>query len=204
MRFLPREEKFYTFFIDQLKVIEEAALTLSAAVRQGGPALEAASVKLVELEQKGDKIIHELLLRLNSTFITPLDPEDIASLASHLDDVLDGIEEATHRLRAYKLSPIPPVFLQLCGCIEACTRELSSAFLALSKNDGLLKHCIEINNIEEQADQLARAAIEELFDQERDPIRLIKVKEIVEVLEETTDACEDVADVLQTVLVKNS
>jgi uncharacterized protein Yka (UPF0111/DUF47 family) len=93
---------------------------------------------------------------------------------------------------------------EICGIIHACSKSLELAFEALSKEKGLLEHCIEINRLEDNADQVTRQALAELFDNEKDPIRLIKLKEIYELLEITTDYCEDVADALQTVVVKNS
>lgn len=203
MRFLPREEKFYGFFLEQIKIITEAAGVLERSSRQGMGALNTAALQIRELEAKGDDIIHQILTRLNQTFITPLDPEDIHGLASHLDDVLDGIEESAHKLAAYKVDPVPQPIQELCGLIVACVNELNSAFVALSKNDGLLQHCIEVNRLEEMADEIARSAVEALFDEEKDPIRVIKLKELYDHLELTTDYCEDVANSLQTVLVKN-
>lgn len=203
MRFLPREEKFYTLFLDQIKIISEAAGLLSNAVGAGFPALAAAAQQIRVLENKGDDIIHDVLTRLNQTFITPIDPEDIHGLASNLDDVLDGIEEVAYRMAAYKVDPLPPAVHELCKLILLSVAELNAAFLALSKNNGLLRHCIEVNRLEEQADQITRTAVEELFDSEKNPIKLIKLKEIYDLLEQTTDNCEDVANSLQTVLVKN-
>ena len=204
MRFLPREEKFYAFFLEQLKVISQAADLLGTASQKGLPDFVRIAEEIKVLESKGDEIIHDVLTRLNQTFITPLDPEDIHTLASHLDDVLDGIEEISHRFASYKVDPLPPAVSNLVDVIRACVRELSAAFLALSRGDGLLQHCIEVNRLEEEADKLVRSAVQELFDHERDVLRVLKLKEIYDLLEQTTDYCEDVANSLQTVLVKNS
>ena len=203
MRFLPREEKFYDFFLSQAKVIMEAAQTLLDGAQAGNSALASAAVKIKTLEERGDELIHEIYHRLNATFITPMDPEDIHSLSSHLDDVLDGIEDAAHRMVAYRLDPIPPMVVELCKIVYTCARSLEEAFEALSRDEPVLKHCIEVNRLEEVADQLVRNAVEELFLNEKDPINLMKLKEIYEFLEQTTDNCEDVADVLQNVSVKN-
>ena len=152
---------------------------------------------------KGDEIIHDIFTKLNQTFITPIDPEDIHSVASHLDDVMDGIEDAAHRMVAYRLETIPPLVVELCKVIHVSASN-SKGLLALNADAPLIECCIEINRQEDMVDQLVRRAIAELFVSERDPIRLIKFKEIYESLEETTDRCEDVADVLQNVVVKNS
>ena len=204
MRILPREEKFYHFFNDQASLILQAACLLNRSVREGAPALKKAAVEISRLESKGDEIIHEIFTKLNQTFITPLDPEDIHSLGSHLDDVLDAIEDSVHRLVAYKIDPIPPPMIEICGIIESCAVSLQKSFRALGDDQPMLEHCIEINRLEDQTDQIVRLRIAELFDTETDAIRVIKLKEIYEYLELTTDNCEDVADSLQNVVVKNS
>jgi hypothetical protein len=203
MRLIPREEKFFHYFVEQANLIQAAAAQLSQAVNKGPSAMREAEVAISRLEQKGDEIIHEIFTRLNQTFITPIDPEDIHSVATHLDDVLDGIEECSHRMVAYRIDPIPAVVHELCALIDSCAASLVTAFTALSKNRPMLEQCIEINRLEDQADHLVRAAIADLFEHEKDPIALIKLKEIFEYLEVTTDYCEDVADALQNVVVKN-
>jgi len=203
MRLVPRTEKFFNFFIEQADLIHEAAQTFRKAAENGASTMEEAEVAIARLEQKGDEIIHEVFTRLNQTFITPLDPEDIHSLASHLDDVLDALEEAVHRIVAYKIGKIPPPMLEVSRIIESCAVVLQQAFQALAEDKPLLEHAIEINRLEDQADHVIRAAVAELFEQEKDPIALIKLKEIYEYLEATTDYCEDVADALQNVIVKN-
>lgn len=204
MRLLPRQEKFYTSFLGQVELISEASRILLEAVKEGNSHLSRAAVRIQQLEHEGDEIIHDIFTRLNQTFITPLDPEDIHSLSSHLDDVLDGIEDAAYRMVAYRLEPIPPAVVELCSAVHDCALSLEKAFQALNKDEPLLEHCIEVNRLEDYADQLVRRAVAELFQKETDPIALIKQKEIFEFLEDTTDRAEDVADVLQNVVVKNS
>ncbi|MEJ5368643.1 MAG: DUF47 family protein [Bryobacteraceae bacterium] len=203
MRLLPRTEKFFHFFIEQASLIHQAAQTFRAAVENGASTMREAEVAIARLEQKGDEIIHEVFTRLNQTFITPLDPEDIHSLASHMDDVLDALEEAAHRVVAYKIPVIPTPVIEVSRILENCAIVLQKAFAALAEDQPLLEHAIEINRLEDQADHLIRAAIADLFEQEKDPITLIKLKEIYEYLESATDYCEDVADALQNVIVKN-
>ncbi|GIU79659.1 MAG: hypothetical protein KatS3mg005_2897 [Bryobacteraceae bacterium] len=203
MRLVPRTEKFFHFFIDQANLIHEAAQIFRKAVENGSASLPDAEVAIARLEQKGDEIIHEVFTRLNQTFITPLDPEDIHSLASHMDDVLDAMEEAVHRIVAYRIVTIPKPVVEVGHILENCAVVLQKAFAALSDDKPLLEHAIEINRLEDQADHLIRAAVAELFETEKDPITLIKLKEIYEYLELATDYCEDVADALQNVIVKN-
>lgn len=204
MRLLPRQEKFFSSFLDQVRLINEASSILYEAAKEGNSHLSRAAARIQQLEHEGDEIIHETFTRLNQTFITPLDPEDIHALSSSLDDVLDGIEDAAYRMVAYRLDPIPPTAIELCEVVRDCARSLEMAFQKLDKDEKLLGDCIEVNRLEDYADLLVRRAVAELFQQEKDPIALIKQKEIYELLEDTTDRCEDVADVLQNVVVKNS
>ena len=134
MRLLPRQEKFFAFFLSQARIITEASLLLSEGVRAGDGKLSESVPKIKLLEQQGDEIIHEVFTKLNQTFITPIDPEDIHGLASYLDDVLDCIEDAAHRMTAYRVDPIPPAVVELCDIIQACAKALSRAFESLEKN----------------------------------------------------------------------
>jgi predicted phosphate transport protein (TIGR00153 family) len=204
MRLLPREEKFYHLFLKQVAIISEAAQLLLEGVRNGNARLVKAAADISVLEHKGDEIIHELFTRLNQTFITPLDPEDIHNLSSALDNVLDGIEDTAHRLVSYRIDPIPTTMVQLSQIVANCSKSLTAAFMALEKSGPIMEHCIEINRLENEADGIGRSAVAELFERERDPITLIKLKEVYEFFEATIDNCEDVADVLQNVVVKNS
>lgn len=201
MRFLPREEKFFHYFLSQSKFIAEAAALLHDGCRKGMCAETAHQI--AEIEKKGDSVIHEVFHRLNVTFITPLDPEDIHRLAANLDDVLDGIEEVAHKVQAYRVAPTEPL-IRMAEIILGCAKSINLAFSALSEDKPVLEHCIEINRLEGEADQISRTAIAELLDTETNPIQVIKIKEIYELLEMTTDRCEDVADELENVVVKNS
>jgi uncharacterized protein Yka (UPF0111/DUF47 family) len=204
MRLLPREEKFYHLFLKQVEIISEAALLLQEGVRAGAARMIEAAEGIGTLEHKGDEVIHELFTRLNQTFITPIDPEDIHNLSSALDNVLDGIEDTSHRLVSYRIDPVPPIMVTLADLVARCAKSLTGAFIALEKSGPILEHCIEINRLENEADRIGRAAVADLFDRETNPITLIKLKEVYEFFEATIDSCEDVADVLQNVVVKNS
>ncbi len=205
MKLFPREEKFYQCFLDQVGVIREASKALYDGVKADNPSTLAQSAAIIDdLEQKGDDIIRDFFTRLNSTFITPLDPEDLHSIATHLDDVIDGIEDTSHRLSAYLVQPIPEDIHELCKIVVSCGNELQKAFEALSKDKPLLDHCIQINFLEKKADDIARSAITNLFLHQKDPIQLLKLKEVYDALESTIDNVEDVADTLRGVIVKNS
>ena len=204
MNLLPRDEKFFQYFQQQVKLICQAADLLVEGAAAGNTHLASAAHQIHAIEEQADTVLHEIYTRLNSTFITPLDPEDIQSLSSHLDDVIDGIEDSVHRMLDYHIDPMPGTVLELCRIVQSCCLILQKAFDALAQHKPFIEHSIEINRLEEAADQLSRVAVRELFEKEKDPIRLIKLKEIHEFLEQTTDYCEDVADALQNVQVKNS
>jgi predicted phosphate transport protein (TIGR00153 family) len=204
MRLLPREDKFYEYFHQQVKFICQAADLLVEGAASGNAHLASAAHQIRAIEEQADTVIHEIYTRLNSTFITPLDPEDIHSLSSHLDDVIDGIEDSVHRMLTYRIDPLPKTVLELCRLVQSCGVSLLKAFEALAKGRPFMDHCIEVNRLEEAADQLGRTAVADLFQDEKDAIRIIKLKEIYEFLEQTTDYCEDVADALQNVQVKNT
>src|SRR5579871_6949965 len=132
MKLFPRQERFYEFFLSQAKIILDASKLLLEGAQAGNSELASAAAKIKTLEQRGDEVIHEIYTRLNQTFITPLDPEDIHSLSSHLDDVLDGIEDAAYRMVAYRLERIPATMVELCRIVHSCAAEIQRAFEALS------------------------------------------------------------------------
>jgi predicted phosphate transport protein (TIGR00153 family) len=204
MRLLPREETFYEHFRSQASLIVQAAQLLLEAAKTGGTRVESAALQIKQLEEQADALIHEIFQRLNLTFLTPLDPEDIHSLASHLDDVMDGIEDAVHCMVDYHIDPPPPAAVEVCEHIVACARTLEQAIEALIRDRKLTDHCIEINRLEEVVDGLVRHAVRDLFERETDAIKIMKLKEFYEFLETTADRCEDVADVLENVIVKNA
>ena len=204
MRLLPREEKFYHLFLKQVSIISEASRLLLEGVKFGSARMATIATEINLLEHRGDEVIHEIYTRLNQTFITPIDPEDIHNISAALDNVLDGMEDTAHRLVSYRIDPIPPNMVSLAELVAGCGRGLHRAFEALEKNGNIMEHCIEINRLENEADRIGRSAVVELFDKEKDPITLIKLKEVYDFFEDTIDNCEDVADVLQNVVVKNS
>jgi hypothetical protein len=156
------------------------------------------------IEHVGDEMTHSIMRKLNQTFITPFDREDLYKLASSLDDVLDFLNAAGARIIMYRITDPPAEAGALARLILAQSQELAKAVSLLEKNGDVLVHCVEINRLENEADQLSRAAIARLFDYEKDPITLIKIKELIEFLETATDRAEDVADVLETVVLKNA
>src|SRR6202040_2286495 len=164
MNILPREEKFFALFLKQVENISEASLLLLEGARAGNSQLATASEQIKALESKGDEITHDIFTRLNQTFITPLDPEDIQALSVSLDNVLDGIEDAAHRMVAYEMEPITPTMLELCEIVKLCAGSLQKAFEMLDGEKAkVMEHCIEINRLENEADKIVRKAVAELF-----------------------------------------
>jgi predicted phosphate transport protein (TIGR00153 family) len=205
MRVLPKDEKFFLLFAQQTECIADAAKLLTAAVISGTPLLLGQYVAQVrDIEHKGDEVTHAIMTRLNQTFLTPMDPEDIHRLASCLDDVLDMIDAALGRLMLFKLTVLPPAVNTLAEIIEASSRALVKAVAAMATGDHVGDHLIEINQLENEADRVNRQALADLFDNVKDAIELIKLKEIYEMLESATDLCEDAANVIESVVVKNS
>src|ERR1039458_10532106 len=187
MRLLPREEKFYHLFLKQVEIISEASRLLLEGVRDGNARMAAVATEINVLEHRGDEVIHELFTRLNQTFITPIDPEDIHNLSSALDNVLDGVEDTAHRLVSYRIDPVPPAMVKLSEIVASCAKALKEAFDALENDGPIMEHCIEINRLENEADLIGRSSVVELFDKEKDPITLIKLKEVYEFFEGTID-----------------
>jgi len=204
VRLLPRSAKFFDSFAEMVTNLAEGA-SLLKRILDDFQDVEASVQKLKDIEHRGDEMIHNVLTKLNQTFITPLDREDIYRLASSLDDVLDFVYAAGVRLVMYKISSAPPAASQLAEIIVKQTGQLMNAVTRLEKKHGrVLEHCVEINRLENEADQIARAAIAALFEKEKDPIALIKLKELYEVLETATDKAEDAANVLEGVVLKSA
>jgi hypothetical protein len=204
MRILPREEKFFELLNTQTRLLQTAAGVLLEGVQTGNAHLKLIEPRIQQYEHECDEILHEVFKRLNQTFITPLDPEDIQRLCSHLDDIMDGMEEAAHCIVSYKIDPIPAPVVDICKFLVDTVTEVKAAVAVLDKNREIVDHCIEINRLEDQVDKIVRQAVVDLFEDESNPVLIIKLKEIYDILEWTVDSCEDVSDVLQNVVVKNS
>ncbi len=203
VRLIPRETKFFELFSDLAQNVTLGAYQLRDLL-QNYTNVASAVQKIKDTEHKGDEITHAVFIKLNSTFITPFDREDIHTLTSSLDDVLDYIYAAASRLVTYKITNPPAEAVELAKVVLRQAEELGKAVALLEKGDALLKHCVEINRLENEADTITRAAIGRLFETETDPIRLIKHKELLEVLEMATDKAEDAANVLESVVLKSA
>jgi len=201
-RLIPREEKFYADFqalADELKI---GAALLEEMLAPERPIWGKAE-EIKEVEHKCDFLTHEIIQRLNRTFVTPLDREDIYALARSLDDVMDAIDAAATLIRLYRLDSVRSGARELAQIITACTNQLRLGLDALELKRGVLTHAIEINRLENEADRTHQEAVSRLFEEEHNPLAVMKWKEALDFLEESTDRCEDVANVLEGVVVKN-
>ncbi len=156
------------------------------------------------IEHEGDEITHALFTKLNQTFITPFDREDIYELCSRLDDVIDLIDAGASRFVLYRVDTVRTGTVDLVKVLVSATAEVESAIRALETPEKALKHCIEINRYENDSDRLCRTLIAQLFDEEKDSVQIIKWKEIFEVIETAVDKCEDVANVIEGVILKSA
>ncbi len=203
VRLIPRETKFFEIFENMASNVTEGARVLHQ-ILQTFENVEAGVQRIKEIEHRGDDMTHAVMTKLNQTFITPFDREDIHRLASSLDDVLDFVNAAGQRLVLYKIRRAPSPASELAGLIVRQSEELTKAVSLLEKNKHVLEHCVEINRLEDEADSVCREAIANLFENEKDPIELIKMKELYEVLEMATDKAEDAANVLEAVVLKSA
>jgi len=200
---LPKDERFFEYFHQQSGVLCQASHLLESALKEGYQSVAQASKRIEALERTGDNITHQIFDRLRSTFITPFDPEDIQSLATALDNVLDQIEDTAFRIVAYRIDPIPKPAIDLAEMIAQSCAAIDRALRAMHEKREVMEPCIEVNRLEEEADAVERSMLTELFASNTDAVTLIKLKDLYQSLEETTDRCEDVADVIQAISVKN-
>jgi len=202
-RLIPREEKFYDDFSALAEQIRYGAGLLDAMLAPERPLWDKAD-EIKEVEHKCDFLTHEIIQRLNRTFVTPLDREDIHTLARSLDDVMDAIDASATILRLYHIDTVRPGARELAHIIFDSAEELVHAIKALEGRKGVAERAVEINRLENEADRAHQAAVQTLFQEERDAIVIIKWKEIFDFLEQATDRCEDVANVLEGVVVKHA
>jgi uncharacterized protein len=201
-RLIPREEKFYDDFIALAEQLVVGASHLDRMLSTDTPQWEVAA-DIQRVEQGCDTIAHEIFQRLNRTFVTPIDREDIHALAKSLDDVMDAIDAAATAIGRYQVSPVRFGARELARTISESASQLKKALQALERKTGVHVANVEVNRLENEADRIHDQALRRLFDEEKDPITVIKWKEVLDFLEEATDRCEDVADVLEGVVVKH-
>src|SRR6188768_4482203 len=201
-RLIPKEERFYDDFTAMAEQIKHGAELLDAMMAPEKPIWDKAD-EIKEVEHKCDFLTHEIIQRLNRTFVTPLDREDIHELARSLDDVMDAIDATATVIRLYKLTVVRFGARELAQVITASVKQVRQALEAMAQHKGLIAQAIEINRLENEADRIHQQAVSRLFEDERDPIIVMKWKETLDFLENATDRCEDVANVLESVMVKH-
>jgi len=205
INFMPREVKFFDFLNLQSENIVKAADCFRQAVKKGSFDEETVK-KIKNFEHEGDTLSHEIVDMLNRTFITPIDREDIYALANTLDDILDMINSMANRIKLYKLDTNDEHLALFADTIDQSTQALANAVKHMhdtKRARRVLDYCIEVNRLENMGDQIREKAISRLFETEKDPIMVIKWKEIYEVAEGTLDTCEHVAKVIEAILVKH-
>jgi uncharacterized protein len=203
LRLIPREERFFDLFVDDAANVLGAARLLEAMLRTYDQ-LERRGGEIRDSEHRGDEISHDIGRRLESTFVTPFDREEIHALISALDDVLDHIEEVADTFILYRIDAPTSVAVQQAAIIVRQCEQLHEALSHLRGFKGLEKYWIEVHRLENEGDRLARTAIAGLFENGKKPIELIKWKDVYSLLEQTIDKCEDVANIIERIVVKHA
>ena len=204
MRLLPREEQFFDLFVAVADRNKEAAQRLRDLF-EAPPERRAPHVDAIKrLEHEADQVTHEVVNRLDRTFITPLDREDIHRLASDLDDVMDAMDGTARRSQIFHLGPAPDGVRQLAEVIQRMVGVLAEGVRHLKDGHDVIRFCIEAKRLEEEGDAIYHQALGQMFATERDALEVIKWKEIYDTLERTLDESEDVANVLESISLKHA
>jgi len=205
-KFLPKEHNFFDLFEKQVSFAVSAANYFKELVLKGNVD-EAAINKISSIEHEGDEATHAIINQLNKTFITPFDREDIHRLAKELDDVIDMITTIVSRLRIYKLSGVNKNLVEFASVIQESVNAVACAvkwMRDMKHSKSVSESCVEINRLENVGDSMRDKVLAELFEREKDPIAVIKWKEIYQDAETVLDICEDVAHVVDSILVKQA
>ena len=203
--FIPKEERFYDLFEQQAKSLQSGAAALRELVTDWN-INHAGIARLKELEHECDITTHEIMDKLNRTFVTPLDREDIHHLATELDDVMDFIQAISSILVLFHIERTTEDLIEMTTILEEAVSNVSKAVASIrdmNRPRRILDYCIEINRLENRADRTFEQAIAKLFDNTKDPVEIIKWKEIYDTTETATDKCEDVANTIEGIVVKH-
>lgn len=203
-RLLPREDEYFAMFTEMTAQIHEGANALVAMMDGASDSFESYTKKIKDAEHACDELTHKITTKLNKSFITPFDREDIYMLVVALDDVLDYIDAGARAILMYDIREINNHAKQFAKVIQSLAMELHSAISMLAKPNGMNQHIVEIHRLENEADDIYFRAIGELFRNQNNPIELIKWKEVYEILEAATDRCESVANIIETVILKHN
>ena len=199
----PRDREFFDLFEEAGGNILRAAALLEEMLRDF-PERNKLARDILICEQDGDRVTHDIIQRLNQTFVTPIDREDIYELASALDDVVDYTEEVADYLGLYNIEAPMSQAQDLAAVLHACGRQIAQAMPRLRGFKDISHYTVEINRLENDGDRITREAIASLFDNRIDPMVVIRWKDIFERLEEAIDSCEHVANILEGIVIKNS
>ncbi len=204
-KFFPKETDFFGMFEKAALNLNKSATLLVEMMETLGSS-EIKAKEIYDAEQEGDMLTHEVMRRLNKTFLTPLDREDIHALICRMDDILDLIWASADRAILFKLDTSMPEAIELSKNLLSTTEIITKAVTSLKdkKYSYIQEYCIEINRLENRADRIFRSALAKLFEEAKDPIFVIKWKEIYEHLEDATDTCEDVANILEGIVLKHA
>ncbi|WP_297633370.1 DUF47 family protein [uncultured Clostridium sp.] len=203
--FNPKEDKFFVTLVEEADNIQKSAILLEEAFKNLEEK-ERIAQRIGELEHKGDVLVHDSIIELNDAFITPIDREDIFRMIKKMDNILDDIDSAANRLIMYNITKVSKEALELCKMIIEITNELLELMKELKKigkKNLMVEKIKEINSIEHKGDRLYRKTITNLF-KETDPIEIIKWKDIYLMLENTLDNCEQVAAIVEGVVMKHA
>ncbi len=203
LRLTPRDTVFYDQFAVSARNIVDAAEVLALIVAPGADR-KALNVRMRDIEHANDENTHEVMRRLNSTFVTPFDREDIYNLASRLDDVVDFLEAAADLIVLYELDEVPATTREVVGLLVAAAHVTADAMPRLQSTKDLAEYWIEVNRLENEADQLYRRTLATLFNGSYDALTALKLKDLADQVEAAADALEDVADTIETIVVKES
>ncbi|HZS48986.1 MAG TPA: DUF47 family protein [Blastocatellia bacterium] len=203
VRLIPRDEKYFGLFGQMAQQLQDGAALLKKLFADFGSREEYAhQIKLAE--HQCDELTHTIVRKLNQSFITPIDREDIYALAGVLDDVLDLIDSAANGVIVFNIDSPTDSAKQLTEVILRSTQELGKAVAELGRNSNSLKYCIEIHSLENEADILYRQTLGQLFANPTDPFYVIKWKDLYSMLEKCVDKCEDAANVIESIVLKNA
>ena len=203
LRLTPRDTSFYGFFTSAAGNLVEGAELLVASLQPGADR-KAHAQQLRDIEHRSDEITHAVMRQLNSTFVTPFDRQDIYALASRIDDVMDHMEAAADLLVLYELDELPPELAGVAEILLQAARVTADAMPRLQGLKDLSEYWIEVNRLENEADQLYRRTVASLFSGRYDALHALKLKDLTDELEAAADAFEDVADTVETIAVKES
>jgi predicted phosphate transport protein (TIGR00153 family) len=203
LRLIPRDEHFFELFVEDAANVLGAARLLEAMLRSFDQLPKRAG-EIRDAEHRGDEISHDIGHRLEATFVTPFDREDIHALISRLDDILDLIEEVADTCILYNIDAPTPAAIQQAEIIVRQCEQLAEGLGKLRSFKGVDPFWIEIHRLENEGDRIARQAVAELFKQGQEPIDVIKWKDVYALLEEAIDSAEDAANVIERIVVKHA